>query len=218
MCSEDKKEKNNPDCPINCLFINNGIMKKGVINETAILIFYDKFGLGNPGWKNITADSLQKCLTLLNDSKSFFKSFEKFEKCMNEDMQLHCIEGKDPEECDKVENFMQKCQNVHIDCEIWPRYIVKLPELCCSGRPELFTAEIKSATDEFCKAQDIISNLGQMQCRATRMLNETGIKSNGKWNFSIAEKLLIENSRGDAKWKKAIEKTVETCEKKVVHG
>lgn len=216
MCSEDKKDSKDPDCPVNCLLTNNGLLRKGTFNESAFLNNYDRFGMGEPGWKNRSADSLHKCISML-DSKNLLDSYENFEKCMNEDLQAHCIEGKEPVECDKVEDFMQKCQNIHPDCDTWPRWIVKLPEYCCDGRPDLFSASLKSKTEAYCKKQDIISNLGQKQCRASYMLNETNIRPDGKWNFPLAQKLLTENSGSNAKWKKAIEKTIETCEKQV-HG
>lgn len=218
FCSEDKKNGDKPDCPIDCLFNNNGLMRRKQINRTALEVTYDRFGLANPDWRNITHAALDVCPLSHNDSsKSFQDAYNAFEKCMNNYFRSHCIEYKETVECDNVEEFMDKCQNIHPDCTVWPKWIVKLPEFCCDHRPDLFTKQQQDESFDWCGDQDIISNLGKMQCYAGFMLNATGIKVDGKWNFQTAKKLLEDNSGNDEKWKTAIEKTMETCEKEV-HG
>lgn len=215
MCAHDKKDKDDPDCPMYCLFINNNIMRNGVINKTAIEDFLDQHGYGDPNWRPITKKGIDKCDIVYDKTKSFRDAFEKFEDCLNINYEEHCINFKEPLECDKVEEFMVKCQNIKHDCTVWPKWIVKLPEHCCGGRPELFSKEFTSKANEYCKKQDLVSKAGTMQCLATFLVNTTGIKTNGKWDFTIATKFLTENSKNNAKWKTAIEKTVEACEKQV---
>ena len=215
ICLDVKAADQN--CVIECLFRNNGLMKNNEINKTALAHTFDKFGLGDPEWRNITREAIDECWLEHNESKSFQDIFEEFEKCMNKFYLEHCVEGKEPVECDKVSEFMEECQNIAADCLTWPKWIVKLPEYCCDNRPELFSKEIKTKADLYCAPQSIPSNLGQMQCLATFMINVTGIKFDGKWDFTIAKDFLIDHSRNDEKWKTAIEKTIETCEKQV-HG
>lgn len=215
MCSEDKKHGDDPDCPINCLFRNNGIMRRDQINRTAIEVTYDRFGLANPGWRSITSAALDRCPIQHEKGKSFKEAFKVFETCMTEYYQQHCIEFKQPTECDKVEDFMLKCQNVHEDCNVWPKWIIKLPEFCCDHPPELFNSTLRDSLKSFCDVKIDPSNLGQMQCLSTYLLNVTGIKTGETWNFDIAMKSLKESVNDDTKWSNAIEKTMEVCKKEV---
>lgn len=218
MCSEDKKNGQNPDCPYNCLLVNNGIMRNKVINRTAVEWTLSKFGLGNPGWIPVIHDGLDKCPLEHDANVTLKETFKKFEDCINVYFREHCIDFSEQVECDEVEEFMMKCQSISYNCTVWPRWIVKLPETCCNNRPELFKKELKDKAEEFCKTQDIMSNLGTMQCLATYLIKTSGMKSeDGKWDFSVAKKMLTDNCGGDSKWKAAIEKTVETCEEQV-HG
>lgn len=215
MCSENTKTADNPDCPVKCLLENNGIVNNKKVNNTALEWTYNKFGLGSPLWINITKEGLEQCVLEYPDTKRK-ESFDQFEKCMHKRFVDNCVEFKDPVECDAVEDFMVDCQDIHPDCKTWPVWIVKLPEYCCPNRPKLFTKEqLVNATD-YCSDQDIISTAGSMQCIATYLLNATGIKVNGKWNFAVALKMLNDHN-SDAKWKSSIEKTMQTCEKQV-HG
>lgn len=216
FCSEDKKESKNPDCSFNCLFKNNGIMRKGDINKTALENTFDKFGLANPNWRPITATGVAKCPIVYSDT-NFKENVEKFEQCMTDNYRHHCIEYNPEPDCDKVEDFMNKCQNVKPDCNTWPKWIVKLPEKCCKNKPKLFNEAMMNEANRFCQTQGHLSNLGLMQCLATFLINATGIKPEGKWHFETATKLLSDHSGKDPKWTSAIEKTVETCEKQV-HG
>lgn len=217
FCSEDKKESKNPDCSLNCLFKNNGIMRKNEINTTALENTYDKFGHANPNWRPITASGMAKCPLVYVESK-FKENVEIFEKCMTDNYRHHCIEYNPEADCDKVEDFMNKCQNVQPDCNTWPRWIVKLPESCCHHKPKLFNDAMMNEAQRSCnKPQITISNLGSMQCQATFLIGATGIKAEGKWHFPIATKLLNDHSGNDPKWTSAIDKTIETCEKSV-HG
>lgn len=216
ICSEDKKDSKNPDCPVKCLFENNGIVKKKVVNRTAIEWTYDKFGLAYPLWKNVTSSGLDKCVLEYDDKPGLKEKFELFEKCMSKHYQVNCVQFKEPVECDAVEDFMEKCHGNHENCEIWPTWIVKLPEYCCPNRPELFSKEMKAKAEDYCSDQQIISNLGKMQCLATYSLNATGIRSGEKWDFTIALKMLNDHE-SDPKWKSIIEKTIKTCENQV-HG
>lgn len=210
MCSEDKKHGQEPDCPILCLFNNNGIMRRTKINRTALEVFYNKNGLGNPAWKNITSDGLDRCKLDYEEGK-FHETVKDFEKCMTSNYQQHCIEFKAPLECDKVEDFMYKCQNFQDDCSIWPKWIIKLPEFCCDHPPELFPAKVKDEAAKLPKCDHEVSNAGKMQCAATYMLHATGMRIEAKWDFDIALKNLKESVNDDPKWNKAIEKTVEIC-------
>lgn len=172
---------------------------------------------GDPNWRPITKQGLEKCDLVYDKTKSFKEAFEKFEDCMNINFEENCIRFKDPTECDKVEEFMLKCQNFQHNCTVWPKWIVRIPEFCCNDRPELFNKTlIKQATDH-CSEQDIISNTGTMQCLAAFLLNITNIRTADKWNFEIATKLLTESSKNSPKWKVPIEKATEVCEKQV-HG
>lgn len=212
-----EKDKENPDCPFNCLFKNNNILKNKEINKTAMEDFYDKHGYGDPHWIPITKKGLEICHLEYDEKKSLKDAFEKFEDCMNIHFEENCILFKQPAECDPVEDFMMKCQHVHHDCNVWPKWIVKLPEFCCGGRPELFSKEWLTKSEDYCKKQDLVSKAGRMQCLATFLLTSTEIKKAEKWNFEIATKFLTENSKNDPKWKAGIEKTMEICEKQV-HG
>lgn len=215
MCSEDKKHGNEPDCPINCLFVNNGIMRRKKINRTAIEVTYDRRGVANPNWRNITSDALDRCPIEYKRGKSFQETFKAFEKCMTEYYQQHCIEFKPATECDMVEDFMLKCQNFQHDCSVWPKWIVKLPEFCCDHPPELFNSKLRDSGQRYCEATDEVSNLGKMQCLATYLLNITGIRTEETWNFDVALKSLKESSNDDIKWSSTIEKTMESCKKEV---
>lgn len=215
FCSEDKKDSKNPDCPVNCLFKNNGILSNKKINRTAMEWTYDKFGLADPGWRNITHDGLDECDLEYDPTKSFKDAFDKFESCINEYYRERCIEFKEAADCEKVEEFMDKCQKIHADCTTWPKWIVKIPEYCCPNRPELFEKDLQAKAKDYCSDQDIISNLGTMQCLAHFMLNFTGVHVAGKWNYPAAKKLLLDHSGNDAKWTSTIDKTMETCEKQV---
>lgn len=215
LCEDEKESEHDPDCPYKCLLKNNGIVKNGTVNETAMEWTLDKFGLANPDWKAITKEALELCKLFYNESDSVKEDFEAFERCMNEHYQGRCIEFNEPKECEAVEAFMLKCQNIKHDCNTWPKWIVKLPETCCPNRPELFNADFKGQADKYCGKQDIISNAGQMQCRATFLLNSTGVKSSGKYDFAVIKKLLTENSNKNAKWTAGIEKTVHKCEQQV---
>lgn len=216
LCAEDEEDKDNPDCPYNCMLINNNVVKKQKVNVTALEFIFDKYGIGDPDWHNITHDGIKQC-DLKYEVGHLKENYEKFEGCMTSFYRSHCVEFKEPVECDAVEDFMLKCQHIKPNCAVWPRHIVKLPEFCCDNRPELFSKDLQDKAEDYCSDQDIISKAGTMQCLANYLLNITSIKAAKKWNFAIAKKLLTENSKDDAKWTATIEKTVETCEKQV-HG
>lgn len=46
FCKNDTKQKDNPDCPLHCLFKNNNILKGQNINKTAMEDYFDKHGAG----------------------------------------------------------------------------------------------------------------------------------------------------------------------------
>jgi hypothetical protein len=215
FCSQNEKEKDDPDCPLRCLFKNNNIMRKEVINKTAMEEFFSLHGFGDPHWVPITKHGLEICELVYDKTKSFKEAFEKFEDCMNTNYEEHCVQFKEPAECDKVEDFMMKCQNVQYNCTVWPKYIIKIPEPCCNGKPDLFSAEWLTKGNANCNKQELLSKAAKMQCLATFLLKTTEIRTPEKWNFEIAAKFLTENSKDSAKWKAAIEKTMEICEKQV---
>lgn len=183
------------------------------MNISAMEHMYEKFGLADPNWKPVIHYAIEKCPFEKTDKKSMQETFEEFEKCVNPIFLDHCVESKEAEECDAVEDFMLKCQNYVPDCNEWPRWIVKLPEQCCDNRPDLFTSALLGEAGEKCEAQ--ISNLGKMQCKASYLIEKTGVKTGEKWNFNIAADLLKTNSKQDTKWTTPIDKSIETCEKMV---
>lgn len=217
FCQNDKSSKDSPDCPLLCLFKNNNIFTGQLINKTAMEAFFDKHGAGDPHWRPIIKQALEKCDLVYDQTKSFKEAFEKFEDCVNIHFEENCVSFKEPVECDKVEDFMMKCQNVQHNCTVWPKWIVKIPEVCCNDRPQLFNSSLVDKASDFCSHEDIISNTGAMQCLAAFLLNSTNVRTAGKWNFEIATKMLKENSINDPKWKVPIEKSIEICEKQV-HG
>ena len=212
MCSHDNDTS--LECPVKCLLKFNNIMKNSAINKTAIEAYFDQNG-NDPNWKPITKFAMESCQFVIDPKVNLKKIFEDFEDCMNIKFEEHCIHFKDSKGCDKVEEFMFKCQNFKHNCSVWPFWFVKLPETCCDGRPELFDSNLDIKANIYCKKQDLLSRGEQLRCLTNFMLNETKIRTNEKWNFNVASKRLTENSKNGSKWKTAIEKTMETCQKQV---
>ena len=214
FCSNDNKNKDNPDCPLTCIFKNSKSITPQGLNRSALVQAY--LYRCYPTWVPIINQGFDLCFSLLNAS-NLKESYEKFEDCINPHFENHCIQFNSPLECDKVEDYMDKCQNIHQNCSVWPSYITKIPEPCCSGRPELFNASLISQAELYCLDQDVISRLGRMYCHSTYLLNVTGLKVNKTWHFSLATKYLSEHSTNLTNWKAAIDKAVAVCEKQV-HG
>jgi hypothetical protein len=190
-------------------------MKNSVVNKTALEMFFDQHGTNDPNWRPITKSAMENCEFVIDPKLSLVKSFENFEDCMNIKYEEHCIHFKDTEGCEKVEEFMFKCQDFKHNCTEWPKWIVKLPEHCCEGRPPLFDSSMEKKAADYCKKQDIVSNGEKMKCLSNFMVKESKIRVDTTWNYETAKKLLTTNSKNNAKWKTAIEKTVEACQKQV---
>lgn len=205
------------DCVEQCLIMNNGIIRQNVVNVTALEVMYSRFGLAPKTWENITREGLQKCTIDVASGKNFKEALAKFEDCMNFHYEDNCVEFNDQAECDSVEEFMEKCMNIVPDCDHWPQWIVRLPEVCCPNMPNLFQKDAMQVADSYCDALKIPSNLGKMECIAHFVLNASEIYFNKKWDFQMASKLLNKNDPTNGRWKDAIDETIKTCENQV-HG
>lgn len=216
LCSEPSKTEKPADCVVRCLLTNNKVFRYDKFNHTAMETMFDQFGLGDPSWKPVIKKALETCPLVLGKMDDLQESFEIFENCTKTVFLEKCVEFKNELECDLVDDFMTKCQNLQPNCTIWPRWIVKLPEMCCDNRPELFKSDLKAQSDDVCAshAGDEVSKLGSMQCKASTLLKLSKIKTEVGWNFTKAQEMLKDNTKND-KWKPSIEKSVETCEKHV---
>lgn len=214
MCKSSKAV----DCVEHCLLENNKVVVKSEVNTTAIEVLYSQFGLASKAWTNITHEGLQHCQLDIKASKNYKEAMDKFNDCMLQHFRSHCVEFQDDVECDKVEEFMEDCLKTQPDCDTWPQWIARVPDVCCPNRPTIFSHEMIEAAEHTCESkEDVISHLGKLECKATHMLNAAGIHHDNQWNFELIAKLLGEHAKDAEKWKNAIEKTTKVCEAQV-HG
>lgn len=214
MCKSSKAN----DCVDRCLLENNKIVVRNEVNTTAMEVLYSQYGLASKLWTNITHEGLQQCQLDMKTHKNYKEALDKFNACMNPYFLSHCVEFKDDLECDKVEDFMEDCLKVQYDCDTWPQWIARIPETCCPNYPSLFTSEQQSTAEQICQdSNDVISHLGKLECKATHMLNASGIHHDNQWNFDIVPKLLTEHAKDAEKWKNPIGNASKLCEAQV-HG
>lgn len=205
----DGNEQN--DCAARCyanatLLINDD----GKLNKNVAKRIYGNSAYNEQRWMKLINDSVDECE--YNESGVLAENLAKFFECINENLENNCVDFVNSQECDKVQEHFEKCHNFEPDCKHWPQTLIN-PEVCCIT-PRLFSQQQILSCRRKCLVKELFLQR-QIKCVDNCLFNDTKVKENGRFDFAVIHKLLIENSKSQPDWEKSIENAVEKCEKKM---
>lgn len=186
------------------------ISADGTINKNVVKRIYNTNALFEERWMSIINASVSECD--FEKSEALSQSLAKFYECVNLRLENNCVSFVNTLECDGVQEYYERCNNIRYDCDSWPEDMI-FPISCCKT-PQLFTKQLTYSCRRKCLAEEFFIPR-QVKCIEYCLLNETNIKTDGKFNIDVVKNLLIENTRTKPSWQKGIEDATTKCDKKM---
>lgn len=178
------------------------------INKLAVKRIYEANSFYHQRWFKVINESVEKCS--FEALQPLTVSLPKFYACVNQELEENCADFSRSIECDKTEEFFESCRNTTIDCTQWPDSLVN-SAFCCKT-PRIFSNHQVSTCQKNCSAKEFFLPR-QLKCEENCLHNLT--HSQEKIDFSIVQKMLLENSKDEPLWEKHIEEAVSKCEHKM---
>lgn len=204
----DEDEQN--DCAARCFANVTLLMTDGKLHKNIAKRIYGNNAYYEQRWMKLINESVDRCE--YDESGVLAENLAKFFECINEHLENNCASFVNSLECDKVQEHFEKCHNLEPDCENWPQSLIN-PEVCCIT-PRLFSQHQIFLCRRKCSAKELFLQR-QFKCIDNCLYNETGVKVEGKFDFEVIKKFLLENSKSQPEWEKSIEDAAEKCEKKI---
>lgn len=198
------------DCAARCYANVTLLITDGKLNKNVAKRIYSNTAYYEHRWMKLINDSVDECE--YDESGVLAENLAKFFECINQNLENNCVDFVNSHECDKVQKHFEKCHNFEPDCKHWPQTLIN-PEVCCVT-PRLFSQNHILSCRRKCSAKELFLQR-QLKCVDNCLYNDTKVKENGKFDFTVVQKLLIENSKSQPDWEKSIEDAVEKCEKKM---
>lgn len=154
-------------------------------------------------------NSVENCK--FEESRDLVKSLASFFECTNQNLEDNCVNFVNTLECDKVQEHFEACKNLKPDCKRWPDNYLD-PEICCNT-PRLFSPMSRHTVNcrKKCSSQELfIPRI--IKCVENCLNVDTKLKVNGKFDFKVVRKLLLESTLKKEEWEKPIKEAAEKCE------
>lgn len=204
--SEDEQN----ECAAHCYSNVTLLIADGKFNKNIAKRIYGNNAFHELRWTKLINESVDSCD--FNETGSLAGSLAIFFECINLNLENNCASFVNSLECDKVQEHFEKCNKIEPDCNHWPQTLIN-PEVCCIT-PRLFNQHQIFSCRRKCSAKELFLQR-QIKCVDNCLYNETNVKVDGKFNFEVVKKFLLENSKKQPKWETAINDAVEKCEKKI---
>lgn len=204
-------ENDQKECAIDCYSnVTLLLTKERKINKNIVKRIYANNALHDVVWMKVINQSVDGCDSL--DSGASSQSLAKFYECVNENLENNCVKFFNTDACDKVQEYFERCNNIKADCEHWPDSLA-YSDGCCKT-PQIFSQNYVLACRKKCASIEFFPSL-QVKCVESCLINDTSLKVEGSFNFTVVKKLLHENTNDRTEWEKLIEETVGKCEVKM---
>lgn len=161
-------------------------------------------------WVKIIGEGVEKCE--YDSTGTLSQNLAKFYSCVNEYLAENCVSFVQSPECDATEQFFEQCKNIQPNCTAWPM-VLGHPESCCKT-PLLVSEELSSKCSHTCRRKEFFL-VKQIECLTNCTYMETGLRNEGKVDFEVVKKMLLESSNKTEAWEKPIEEAIQICEKNI---
>lgn len=205
-----KSVESQSDCAVECYVNITTIIKDGSINKIAVKRLYENNAFHNREWVKVIGEAVEKCD--YETTGTLTQNLIKFHNCVNDLLAENCVSFIQTPECDPTEEYHEQCKNIQPNCTAWPTHQIH-PEVCCKT-PQLFSEALTSKCSRDCKRKELFL-VKQSECIQNCTYIETGLRSDGKVDFEVVKKMLIESSNKSEAWEKPIESSIQFCEKKI---
>jgi hypothetical protein len=208
--SNETDDDQQSDCAAHCYANMTLLMSEnGKINKNVVKRIYGNNAFYEQKWSKLIGESADDCE--FDESENLSKSLAKYFDCINKNLEENCVSFVNNFECDKVQEHFEACKNVKPDCKNWPSNLFA-PEICCQT-PQLFNEQEKLTCDKKCSKIQLFTQF-KLKCVDKCLFDETGVRNDDEFDFTVIKKLLNENTRNE-EWKNVIEKAAEKCETKL---
>lgn len=195
------------ECPTNCYINKTKILKEGTIDKTVVKRFYHNNNVYfDHDWKKFIDLGVDKCEFASSDSVT--QSLLSFFNCVSDFLANNCISFLQVPECVATEDLFDKCRKDPANCSKWPNTLMH-PASCCNT-PQLENEGIKLECRVACERKELFV---AERNKCIDKCVDASIQSEGKIDFELVKKVLIESSKKVEAWEKPIASAVEACEK-----
>lgn len=200
------------DCAVECYVNMTRLIINGAIAKPVVKRIYDSNSYYERSWKKVISDGVDKCEYVAGETLT--QGLVKFYNCVNDYMSENCANFIQTAECEATENQFEKCKKVQANCSSWPNNLMH-PDVCCLT-PKLFNDDLERKCRVDCNRKEFFVTK-QAQCINNCTWVETGLRVDGKVDFEVVKKMVLESSKKNEAWEKPIESAMDVCEK-VVRG
>lgn len=197
------------ECGARC-FTNSTLLldENGEINKNIVKRIYNINAMYSVDWLKVINETVESSCEF-QSSKPLPEGIASYFECVNSHLEKSCVSFIDNLECDKVQEYFEKCNNVTANCnENWPENLMSL-EMCCKV-PRLYSRRIFDECRGKCYSEEMFEER-QMKCIWKCLHDKSNTKVDGKFNFEAVKRSLIANSHNNSHWTNIIEKTVDKC-------
>lgn len=196
------------DCTAECYVNMTGLIKEGTINKVAVKRIYENNCFSDRRWAKTISDAVDKCE--YDSSESVMKNLVKFYNCADDFLAANCVSFIQSVECDATEDHFEQCKKIEPNCTAWPIDLMH-PDVCCKI-PKLISDDLTTKCRFGCQRKEFFSHK-QVECMQNCTYIDTGLKLNGKFDFEVVKKILMESTNKTEAWEKPIGEAAEVCEK-----
>lgn len=200
--SNDHQEDTIMSCYVNM----TGIIKDGAINKNSVRRIYNANNYQNKMWMKIIADGVETCE--FESSGSLNEDIVKYYNCVDDYLADHCQTYLDDDECDLTEAHLVECGKIQLNCTSWPMQLI-YPESCCQT-PQLISPDLRGNCYTSCSRKEFFVEKLQ-KCIFNCTFVDTGLITDGKFNFEAAKKVLLANTNNSEIWEKPVNDAVDAC-------
>lgn len=209
----NQTEDDQNECGARC-FANMTLLldDSGLINKNIVKRIYNIHASYSPEWLKVINETVDASCDY-NSTKSTAESLANYFDCINSNLEKNCASFVNSLECDHVQEHFEKCNNVSVDCQMWPENMMDI-EMCCIV-PRLFTKTIFQDCRHQCHVKELFHDR-RVKCIRKCMFSEANIKmTDGQINFDAVKQALIGNSKHNSQWFDVIENVVGLCSNKI---
>lgn len=190
-----------------CFISITNVVVEGKISKTIVKSLYkDEMNLTHhiPGLKFIDS-AVDRC-DYDETSPNAGENLAKFYACVERNLRENCYYFMPKFECLPVAEYFENYKHV-VSCETWPETL-PLPVACCNV-PSMTPLAVHSDCHSKCYNK-FFTDITAWHCLENCTVFDTKLIVDGKFDFEVAKKLLIESADNE-KWNVAIEKAIESC-------
>lgn len=198
------------ECVFDCYINMTGLIKDGTVNKLVAKRIYENNNYIDKSWIEIIREGVEKCEYPTNGSK--IEKIVEFYNCVNDFLAENCKDFIQSPDCLETEEHFEKCREIKPNCTVWPTNMIH-PEGCCKI-PALITERMESKCRLHCQRKELFMTQ-QVDCIQNCTCVDSGLMLNGKFDFAIVKKLLVEHSNSSEAWTKPIDDAIEVCEKSI---